>query len=319
MKRIGSIYQKIISVENLTLADSKARNGKRKSYGVITHDKNREENIKKLHQELKDKTFINSDYDTFYIHKPKKRLIYRLPYYPDRIVHHAVMNYMEPIWKEVFTADTYSCIKGKGIHACQRKIQADLRGNIEETTYCLKIDIKKFYPTVDHGIMKQILRRKLKDKDLLWLLDNIISSAPGLPIGNYLSQYFANLYLAYFDHWLKEEKRVKYYYRYADDIVVLHKDKQYLHKILADIRTYLQDELKLEIKENYQVFPVSSRGIDFVGYVFFHTHTLLRKRIKKEFARKVKNKAGRESLVSYMGWAKHCDSKNLIKKLNIKL
>ena len=118
----------------------------------------------------------------------------------------------------------------------------------------------KFYPSIDHEILKQVVRRKIKDKRLLWLLDEIIDSADGVPIGNYLSQYFANLYLAYFDHWIKEEKRIKYYYRYADDIVILGSDKNELHSLLHEIRAYLSDRLKLKVKRNYQVFPVDKSG-----------------------------------------------------------
>ncbi len=318
MKRINNLYDKIISLENLQLADQKARKGKRNTYGVIRHDVNREENIKKLHKTLKERAFQTSTYDTFKIYKPKERLIFRLPYYPDRIVHHAVMNVMEPIWKSVFTRDTYSCIKNRGIHACAKRLKKDLQDDFEGTKYALKIDIKKFYPSIDHGIMKGILRRKIKDQDLLLLLDGIIDSAPGVPIGNYLSQYFANLYLAYFDHWIKEKKQRKYYYRYADDIVILAPTKAELHILLADMRQYLETRLKLHIKENYQVFPVEARGIDFVGYVFYHTHTLLRKSIKKSLAKAVKrNKV--KSLPSYVGWAIHCDSVNLLRTLNLKV
>jgi retron-type reverse transcriptase len=148
---------------------------------------------------------------------------------------------------------------------------------------------------------------------LLWLLDEIIDSAPGLPIGNYLSQYLANFYLTYFDHWLKEEKRVKYYYRYADDVVILSGNKRELHQLLEDIKLYLE-ELKLEVKENHQVFPVA-RGIDYVGYVFYHTHIRLRKQIKKNFARKISRNPTHASTASYLGWLSHCNGKHLTKKL----
>jgi hypothetical protein len=221
---------------------------------------------------------------------------------------------MEEIFISTFTADTYSCIRGKGIHAAANAVKAALKDEAG-TQYCLKLDIKKFYPNVDHAILKQLLRRKLKDRDLLWLLDGIIDSADGLPIGNYLSQYFANFYLTYFDHWLKEEKRVKYYFRYADDLVILAPDKPYLHELFKEIQSYLNDNLKLTIKDNYQVFPVDARSIDFVGYRFYHTHTLLRKSIKQSFARKAKKNKTPQSLSSHMGWAKHCNSKHLVKKL----
>jgi len=211
MKRINNLYNKIISIENLNLADKKARKGKLHSYGVIHHDLNRESNIIALHELLKNETFKTSKYYIFKIYEPKEREIYRLPYFPDRILHHAIMNILEPIWMSIFTKDTYSCIKKRGIHGCMKAVKFALK-DVENTKYCLKIDIKKFYPSIDHDILKLIIRKKIKCKDTLLLLDNIIDSAPGVPIGNYLSQYFANLYLAYFDHWIKEIKKIKYYF-----------------------------------------------------------------------------------------------------------
>lgn len=314
MKRLNNLYQQICSPENLELADQRARKGKLQQYGVKQFDKNRVQNLQQLQQMLSAKTYKTSQYTTFVIYEPKEREVYRLPYFPDRITHHAVMNILEPVFVSMFTADTYSCIKGKGIHAAVEAVKNALK-DVAGTTYCLKLDIRKFYPSVDHDILKQILRRKFKDQDLLWLLAEIIDSADGLPIGNYLSQYFANLYLTGFDHWIKEVKRVKYYFRYADDLVILAADKPSLHALLADIRHYLQINLKLEIKPNYQVFPVDARSIDFVGYRFYHTHTLLRKSIKQNFARMLARRKNDASIASYTGWAKHCNSKNLLKKL----
>lgn len=314
MKRFGNLYEKIYSIENLKLADERARKRKGIQSGIKIHDRNRESNILSLHNSLKNKTYKTSKYTSFIIHEPKERTIFRLPYFPDRITHHAVMNILEPIFVSTFTKDTYSCIKGRGIHSAARAVRNSLK-NKNETQFCLKLDINKFYPSINHDILKSLLRRKFKDKDLLWLLDEIIDSAEGAPIGNYLSQYFANFYLTYFDHWIKEVKQVKYYFRYCDDIVILSNDKKYLHKLMSDIREYLYAELKLTIKNNYQIFPVESRGIDFVGYVFFHTHTLLRKSIKKNFARMIKYNKNKKSIASYYGWAVHCDGKNLLNKL----
>lgn len=139
------------------------------------------------------------------------------------------------------------------------------------------MDIRKFYPSINHEILKSIVKKKIKDKSLLKLLFEIIDSADGVPIGNYLSQFFANLYMAYFDHWVKEELKVKYYYRYADDIVLLSDDKNQLRSWVLAIKVYLTNVLELKLKDNYQIYPVESRGIDFVGYVCYHDHTLLRK------------------------------------------
>ena len=314
MKRKANLYQTTCSLDNLRRADEIARKGKLRQPGVISHDKNRDENLRILRQSLLDKSFITSEYTHFTIYEPKERLISRLPYYPDRIVHHAIMNILEPIFVSAFTADTYSCLKKRGIHAAARAVKHALN-DTTGTRFCLKLDIKKFYPSVDHEILKQLLRRKFKDPDLLWLLDSIIDSAGGLPIGNYLSQYLANFYLAYFDHWIKEELHVKYYFRYADDMVILSDDKPCLHGALSSIRNYLLDNLRLEVKDNYQVFPVDSRGIDFVGYVFRHSHIRLRKSIKKSFARAIANNHNAQSISSYRGWAKHCNARHLVKTL----
>lgn len=333
MKRYGNLYDRIISLDNLRLADDRARRRKCHTYGVRLHDRNREENLRQLHEQLKAGAYRTSEYNTFTIHEPKERLIFRLPYFPDRIVHHAVMNILEPIWVSVFTADTYSCIKGRGIQAAADKLRNVINRDKAGCAYCLKIDIRKFYPSIDHTILKRIVRRKIKDTRLLKLLDEIIDSAEGLPIGNYLSQFLANLILAYFDHWVKEVKRIRYYFRYADDIVVLHSDKKVLRELLAEFERYLNTKLNLAVKDNKQIFPVAKdrrdkhgRGIDFLGFVFYLNETRLRKRIKQNFCRKIAKLRKRkkpltevqfkQEVAAWWGWAKHSDSEYLINKLN---
>lgn len=326
MKRIGNIFDTICSIENLNIADANARKGKVRTRGVRLHDKNREENIRLLHDQLLRGEFKTSPYHIFKIYEPKERVIYRLPYYPDRIVHHAILNVLEPIWVGMFTKDTFSCIKNRGIHGCAKAVRKSLRNDPDGTRYCLKLDIKKFYPTIDHEILKRIVRRKIKDTRLLVLLDEIIDSVDsGIPIGNYLSQYFANVYLTYFDHWVKEELHIKHYFRYADDIVILAASKEELHTWFAAIRDYLSDKLKLTVKGNWQIFPTDSRGIDFVGYVFRHGYTLLRKSIKKNLCRRVAKlrrmdkyiprKRWKRCISSWWGWCKYCDAKHLLNKL----
>lgn len=287
MKRLNNLHQQICELENIEIADRNARKHKKHRWGIIKHDKNHDLENKILKEALETLTYKTSEYDTYKIYEPKERLIFRLPYYPDRIAHHAIMNIMEPIWTKIFIKNTYSCIKGRGIRALQKDITNDLQCYPEATKYCLKMDIRKFYPSIDHDILESIIKKKIKDKKLLEVLHEIISSSKGVPIGNYLSQFFANIYLAYFDHWMKEEVKVKFYYRYADDIVILHHDKGFLRNVLVSIKLYLRHVLKLELKPNYQIYPVDSRGIDFVGYKFFHTHILLRKSIKNKLNRKV--------------------------------
>lgn len=320
MKRLNNLHSKICTKNNVELADDKARLHKKNNWGIIKHDRHRESDNIRLLQQLTDLTYETSQYSTFKIYEPKERIIFRLPYYPDRIAHHSIMNIMEPIWVNIFIKNTYSCIKERGIHKLAYDLRKALDTDREGTSYCLKLDIKKFYPSIDHNTLKRILRKKIKDKSLLKLLDGIVDSSDGVPIGNYLSQFFANLVLAYFDHWIKEEVKVKYYFRYADDIVILSNNKEFLRKVLILIKLYLKHELNLTIKSNYQVFLVSSRGIDFVGYKFFHTHTLLRKDIKQRLKRTIfKYKRGKLSieelrvkLSSYFGWLKYCNSKHLL-------
>lgn len=326
MKRVNNIFEKIISIDNLMIADEMARKGKKNTYGVRLHDKNRESNIIRLHELLKSGNYKTSRYKVFKIFKPKEREIYCLPYYPDRIVHWAVMLQLESIWMNVFTADSYSCIKNRGIHGAARKVVKALQ-NKQDTQYCLKLDIKKFYPSISQDILMQIIERKIKCKKTLALLNDIVYSVKsGVPIGNYISQYAANLYLTYFDHWIKEAKGVKHYFRYCDDMVIFAPNKPYLHSLLNDIRQYLNDNLQLEVKSNYQVFPVSKRGVDFVGYKFYHTHTLVRKNIKKNMMRKssrlrkrnADNKTYKMQMAAYTGWIIHdfVNSNNLLKKIS---
>lgn len=312
MKRKNGLFEAIVSLENLKLADIKARAHKAKNYGIQLFDMNHEENILSLQRELESGDYRTGEYDIFKIFEPKEREIARLQY-KHRVVHHAIMNVMEPIWTSIFTSNSYSCIKGKGIHKCLNDTRKALH-DIEGTKYCLKIDVQKFYPSIDRQKLMEIVERKIKCKRTLALHREIINSAPGdvgVPIGNYLSQFYANLYLTYFDHWIKEIKKAKYYFRYCDDMVIFSSTKTDLHVLLGEIREYLSKELHLTVKKNYQVFPVAARGVDFVGYKMFHTHTLLRKSIKKSM---IKKKNNPKSIASYGGWAVHCNCINLFRK-----
>lgn len=330
MKRINNLYEQIISIDNLQLAAIKARKGKEKQKGVMMFDKNKEYYLNSLHEVLKSETYKTSTYTVFTIYEPKERIIYRLPFFPDRIVHHAIMNILEPIWTKILTYNTYSCIKGRGISACANRVDKIIKSFKDKKLYCLKIDIKKFYPNIDNDILKQIIRKKIKDKRTLKLLDEIIDSERGLPIGNYLSQFLANIYLAYFMHYCNEVLKVKCT-EYADDICFYNESKQRLHEVFKKIKTYLDVNLKLQIKDNYQIFPIAEnrndrtgRALDYVGFRFFRRQKLIRKSIKQNFCRNVAKALTNKSLTlenfkkkiaSWLGWAKHSNSRYLLHKI----
>jgi RNA-directed DNA polymerase len=314
MKRIGNLYQKIYSLENLILAEKNARKGKSKQKGVKSFDLNKEDNLINLHHVLLNKEYKTSPYKIFKVFDGKEREIFQLPYYPDRITHHGIMNVLEKIFVKTFVSDTYSCIKKRGIHHCLRKLNSSLK-DVKNTTFCLKMDIKKFYPSIDNALLKKLLRKKFKDVELLYLLDEIIdSNEQGQPIGNYLSQYFANFYLTYFDHYIKEILKIKSFFRYCDDIVILGNNKEELRNDLIRIIDYLQDNLKLRLS-NYQIFPVKSRGIDFVGYKCYHYgEVYLRDSIKKRYIKMMKYNRNPKSEASYKGWLQHANCINLRNK-----
>lgn len=322
MKRYGHLYERICDLDNIMQAHRSARKGKAHYREVRIIDADQRRYALSLRNMLMAHEYRTSPYKVFRrMERGKEREISVLPYYPDRIVQWAIMQVLEPIWTPTLISHTYSSIKGRGVHRGLADLQRALR-DVDGTRYCLKMDVRKFYPSLDRGVLKRTLRRKLKDPETLELLDEIVDSAPGpkgVPIGNYLSQYFGNLYLSGLDHWLKEVKRVRYYYRYCDDLVVLGPDKAELHRLRRDIESYLQDELRLELKDNWQVFPTRVRGIDFLGYRSFGDRTLLRERTARKMKRRmaeieqrgVWDEHARSVVASYRGWMRWCDASGL--------
>lgn len=326
MKRHGNLFHRIVSLPNLWTAHCNARKGKRHYAGVQLVNDEGERLLRELQASLIDKSFTTSPYRTRQVHKPKERTIYILPYYPDRIVQHAVMNVIQPIWDNIFIHDVYSAIPGRGLHAALAHLDEFLE-DADRTKYCLQFDIKSFYPSVNHDILMNLIRRKIKCRDTLWLLEDVVRSPGGrtnIPIGNYLSQYFANIYLNWFDHWLKEDKRILYYIRYGDDAVILDYSKRFLHELLDEIERYLQDKLDLRLNPKTQIYPVDARGIDFLGYRTFRHFRLLRKRSADRFKAKVQEIREHHaemsaqhivsSIMSYVGWLEHGDCYNLLRK-----
>ena len=320
MKRYGNIYKNIYDMDNLRLAHHKARKGKYHYSEVKMVNNDEIKFLSELRELLKDKEYETSKYEKFkIIDKGKEREIFKLPYYPDRICQWAIMLQIEKVFINNFIFDTYASIPNKGIHLATKRINKALQ-NKESTKYCLKMDVKKYFPNINHDILKSQLRRKFKDRELLWLLDEIIdSNVNGIPIGNYLSQYFANFYLSGLDHYIKESLKIKYYFRYMDDMIIFSNSKRELFYIKGKIEEYLNNRLKLQLKENWQVFPTFIRGVDFLGYRHFGNYILLRKNISYNIKSKIRNinkkfKLGDlNSLMSYHGWCKHCNSFNFQK------
>lgn len=313
MKRLGNVFKEICSYENIERAHEKAKKGKSYYSEVVMVDGNREKYFNAISRLLKEKRYKNSSYKVMMKSDGNKmREIWKLPYFPDRIIHHCIVNVLEDMWIKGFVRDTYSSIPKRGIHDGVKRVRKSLL-EVAGTKYCLKLDVRKFYQSIDHEILKTLLRKKIKDNDVLWLLDEIIDSAAGVPIGNYSSQYFANVYLSGLDHEIKERLKVKHYFRYCDDMVLLSSNKDELHQWKSFIEKYLNNFLKLKLKGNWQVFPVDARGIDFLGYRFFHDYTLVRKSIVQRFKQKYSN-GDYKCLSAYNGWFMWANSYHLTQK-----
>jgi retron-type reverse transcriptase len=318
MKRIGFLYEKIYSFENLLTAYENAKRNKKHYKQVQEFEKeNVEQKLLELQQILINQQYKSSQYRTFnIIERGKERTIYSLPFYPDRIVHHAIVQVLAPIWIKSFIRDTYASIPNRGIHDAVKRIQK-IKHNWKNH-YVLKCDISKFYPSVNHQVLKNILKLKIKDKKLITLLEEIIDSEEGIPIGNYLSQYFGNIILSPLDHYIKEVLKVKYYYRYCDDFVLIHSNKRHLHYLKNKINEYVAT-LNLKLKSNWQVYPIESRGLDFVGYVFYVSHTIIRKNNIQRYKKRIKYR--KYNLISniiilnhikcFKGWKKYANTRNL--------
>ena len=279
------------------------------------------ENIKQL---LINKTYIPSPYVIKVIQdgaSKKARTIHKPRYYPDQIIHWALMLQLQPmILKGMYK---YNCgsIPGRGTSLGQKALRKWLDNDYKNTKYCLKMDISKFYPSINNHLLKDAFRRKIKDKDCLWLIDTIIDSSQGLPIGNYTSQWFSNFFLQGLDHYIKEKLGVKYYIRYVDDLVLLGRNKKKLHTARREIAEYLT-KIGLQLKNNWQVFKVNCRDIDFLGFRFFRNKTILRKRNALRIRRRYKKISKKKTLnyvdacavISYWGWIKHSNSYNFYNK-----
>lgn len=326
MKRYGNLWQAMTTEDNFALAERKAGRGKRTRPDVQEFEKNLGENLEEVRQLVITKRFHTSQYRSRKIHEPKERTIYMLPFAPDSIVQHAVMNVLAPIMAGLFISDSYACIPGRG----QTKASLRTMEAVRRNRYCLKCDIHHFYPSISHGILSQMYHSKFKDKDFLELMDDIIYSFPGgrnCPIGNYVSQWSGNFYLTPLDHFCKQELGTKDYIRYCDDFLLFGGDKAYLHECRRRIEEFIWTRLGLTYSRA-DVFDVR-QGVDFVGYRHFDNYILVRKSTAKKEKRMVRElperlESGeitadtmRSKLDSVSGHIKHANSYNLKKSMGI--
>jgi retron-type reverse transcriptase len=256
MKRVGNLWPQIVAFDNLLLAYRKARKGKGRKRSVAEFALGLETELLRLQRELSTGEYRPGEYRLFMIYEGKPRTIAAAPF-PDRVVHHALMNLVEPPLDRQFVFDSYACRKGKGVHQAVDRYQAWA----QRYRYALKMDVRQYFPSIDHLLLKEKLQARIKDARVLDLFDRIIDTAPpvegvaygfpgddlltplerrtGIPIGNLTSQFLANLYLDDFDHWMKEQQRQPAYLRYVDDMIVLDDDKGRLHDLLESAKERL--------------------------------------------------------------------------------
>lgn len=309
-------YQDTIFLENLLDAWKEFIQGKKSRKDVELFQRHLMSNIIFLHEDLKRKTYTHAPYEAFKISDPKSRDIHKASV-RDRLLHHAIYKKLYPYFDKRFISDSYSCRIGKGTHKAiqQFKKYANKESfNNTKNVWVLKCDIKKFFASIDQKILMNILRRYIVDIDILWLLQNIIESfhstevGKGLPLGNLTSQLLVNIYMNEFDQYVKHTLRVKYYIRYADDFVILSRDKEYLEVILKQIQEFLENNLKLSLHPNKVSIATFVRGVDFLGWVHFPKHKILRTVTKKRMFKKLKGEAKEETVQSYLGLLSHGDT-----------
>lgn len=317
MKRYGYIYEKIYSYENLELAikcATRYKNKKKKNVRRLLDHK--DYYIRKLQKMLYTGTYKLSENFTFTIRQKngKEREITAPRLFPDQIIHWAVMNVLKPYFMKIMYPFNIGSIPKRGGIMGKKYIERVYKRD-KKIRYILKLDIKKFYPSISHDKLKELLRTKFKDKRLLTLLDKIIDNGgKGLPIGYYTSQWLANFYLTSLDHYIKEKLQIKYYVRYVDDMVLIDTNKRKLHKAKRLLDSYLLDnKYIIHIKDNWQLWKIDSRPLDFLGYRFTRDRILLRKKIYYNIVsgvEKIRHKGyctfhRALSLSSLLGWLKH--------------
>lgn len=330
-KTLRNEYDKYLSYENLMRAHLQSRKGKGYRKEIILFNLKQEEYIMWLYKELKEQTYKHGGYTEFYIKEPKLRRIEKSKYI-DRIVHRWYVNsFMEKYYIPQFINTSYACLKGKGMHKASLDLQKAMLHckRIWNNYYILKMDVKKYFENISKNLLFEILKRKIKDEKVAWLTQEIIYSnkgEKGLPIGNYTSQLFANVYLNEFDQYVKHKLKCKYYFRYMDDSVILVKTKEEAQDLLCKIKQFLANNLELELNSKTQIFK-SKQGVNFCGYRINEYRLKIRDKGKRKLKKKIKelkykitqgeitSKEAKRYLAGHMGYIKIANTYNLEKKL----
>lgn len=313
-------YEYIISIENLLLAWQEFRLGKRSRRDAQEFELHLMTNIIALHRDLAAKRYIHKSYHAFKIADPKPRDIHKA-FVRDRLLHRALYRKLYPFFESKFVADSYSCQKRKGTHKALNRFQAFTRvvgRNNTCTCWVLKCDIRKFFANINHAILMGILDRHIVDRDTLALLQSIIvsfntqgKSGIGLPLGNLTSQLFVNIYMNEFDQFVKHKLKEKYYIRYADDFVLLSDSRAHLEALIPKIAEFLRNRLHLELHPDKLFLKTVASGVDFLGWVHFPDHRVLRTTTKKRMIRRVEGEASDAMISSYRGLLTHGNARKL--------
>lgn len=339
MKIYRNLFDQIISPGNLFSAWESFKNDKRNKPDVMEFEWQLEENIFKLHRELKSKSYKHGPYFGFYVTDPKQRHIHKA-LVRDRVLHHAVFSVINLIFEETFISQSFSCRIGYGTHkgvAALENMARTIQRNSTRPCFVLKCDVRKFFDTVDHIILLSTLRKRIKDDDAMWLLEEIIESyasssstlfeRKGIPIGNLTSQLFANVYMNKFDQFVKQILKVKHYARYTDDFVIVATERTYLEGILPDIGDFLSQKLALNLHPKKIGIHKFHRGVDFLGYVTFPHHRLVRTKTKRRIVAglerrihdyhsgKITKISLEQSFQSYFGVLCHANTQKLSERL----
>lgn len=321
----NNLWAQVVTFESLFNAYNAAACGRRYKDAVLGYRQHLEENIINALNLLIWKQWGPSRFREFYIHDPKKRLI-SAPPFKDRVVHHALVKVIAPLFERKFISDSFACRSGKGTHAAKERVEAFAATAHKKwgEYYVLKGDIKAYFHSINRRVLLNLIDRTIADKDVLWLIRQIVqcdNDEQGIPIGALTSQLFANVYLDALDHYLKDDLGVKMYVRYMDDFVVIHQDKEYLKRLLADIDAFITNQLHLTLNPKTEIFKSGAgicHAIDFCGYRIWPEYTKPRKRTVKCTRKRFKklsvlyregaidlSRVG-ASIASFLGYMKHC-------------